>query len=108
MHESYASGTEKHLLHARRLIERWQGGRAKIWEFSSSLRGLTVRIEMDGKRGNLHVRCVDTEFIHSPTSWYNCRLSILVAEGADGYPESMTLRDEGADVSIVAGDIRAA
>jgi len=63
---------------------------------------------MDGKRGNLHVNCLDTEFIHSPTSWDNCCLTISVVQGADGYPESMTLRDEGADVSIVAGDIRAA
>src|SRR5690242_4821206 len=45
-------------------FERWRGGRARIWEYQVSHKMLTIRVEIEGRRGNLHIRCSDTSFIH--------------------------------------------
>lgn len=62
-------------------LNRWRGGEAKLWEYSVSLRRLTIRVEMEGKKGNLHIRCADVSFICGPTRWGSSSFEIEEADG---------------------------
>ena len=68
---------EKHQEKLHTFIERWKGGKARLWEFTVSHRRLTIRVEKEGQRGNLHIYCGALEQIHGPTAWNNCCFEMI-------------------------------
>jgi hypothetical protein len=58
------------------LLIKWQGGRAKLWEFSRTHSKVTIRVEISDRPGNLHIVCGGCNHICGPLSWRNCELVI--------------------------------
>jgi hypothetical protein len=85
------------LRHFPTLLERWRGGRAKLWELTASHQSLTIRIERPGVRGNLHVICFGPILIHSPGSWEGSCIDVQLNE--EGI---FVVGDEKAGVQILA------
>lgn len=96
---------EKHIKGIRTFLERWQGGRARLWAFQVAHCHLTIRIEKHGKHGNLHVICLEPEFIHGPVQWEDCAFEVQVE--ADKADEDMRylLRDVRANFEVRTGEI---
>lgn len=88
------------LAQIRRDLLKWQGGEAKLWSYSASLKRLEIRIVKPDVRGNLHVRCLDTSLIEAPTSWNSCSIRVEPIESEGG---GFILTDESAEVLIRAG-----
>jgi hypothetical protein len=85
-----------------KLLARWQGGRARLWDYTVSHKVLVIRVEEDGRRGNLHLYCGDVSSIHAPTEWAP---AVFHVEDLD---EGIVLRDAAANVEIRAGGIEVA
>jgi CRISPR/Cas system-associated exonuclease Cas4 (RecB family) len=66
MHPHDTVQMQKHLKDMRTLLGRWQGRRARLWAFQAAHCQLAIRIERRGERGNLHVICLEPEFLHGP------------------------------------------
>jgi hypothetical protein len=58
------------------LLVKWQGGRAKLWEYTPTHSKITIRIEFSDRPGNLHIVCGGCNHICGPLSWRNCELII--------------------------------
>ena len=84
-------------------LQKWNGGRAKLWSYSASHGSLVIRITKPNVGGNLHIRCIDTLRISSPTVWDNCAIKVTHHE-AGGF----TLSDKAAGMEIDIGDLNAA
>lgn len=82
------------------LLVAWQGGRAKLWDFSPSLTTLTVRVESRERPGNLHIVCGQCEHIRGPFHWEDSALEVVSADGA-----GWILRDPAADFEIRCGAV---
>jgi hypothetical protein len=90
---------------SRELIEKWQGGDACLWEYSVSLSRLVIRVTAKDRPGNLHIICLDTEFICGSVNWENCRLEVREIDYKSLYGAKIrfALRDEVAKVEIHCG-----
>lgn len=64
------------LRHCRGLLDRWQGGKARLWEFTLSHCSLTIRIESPERKGNLHIICLGPERINAPVHWTDADINI--------------------------------
>lgn len=67
---------EKNERLVRNWMEKWDGGKAQIWEYSVSLRRLAIRVTSDNHAGNLHIRCSDTIYIRGFVEWDNCHFQL--------------------------------
>jgi hypothetical protein len=94
---------DERLRHVLPLVNRWLGGTAKLWSYSVSLRSLVIRIEAEGRRGNLHIGCGDVSHITGPTKWDNAHIEI---ESAD--KDTWIVRDRRAGFEVRAGTVGAA
>jgi hypothetical protein len=103
MHQGEAMQQAKHLKSIRTLLDRWRGNTARLWAFQAAHCHLTIRIERRGARGNLHVMCLEPEFIHGPVQWEDCAFEAQVdpENPRGGY----ILRDTHAGFEVKAGDI---
>ena len=81
---------------SRRLIEKWRGGHACLWEYDVSLARLVIRVEAEGRPGNLHITCLSTEFICGPVRWNDSSLEMqaISYKGFCGNEVCYALRDE--------------
>jgi hypothetical protein len=59
-----------------RLLQKWDGGLVKFWDFTPTFSTLTLRVESREIPGNLHVRCVNTIYVRGPVTWSPCRLRL--------------------------------
>jgi hypothetical protein len=89
----------KHMHNLHIFIDRWRGGEAMIWTYSVSHRKLVVRVQQEGRRGNLHITCGEVQFIHGPTKWLNSSFEVVYLPEKDEY----LLRDRKADFEVWAG-----
>jgi hypothetical protein len=85
------------LRHFPTLLERWRGGRARLWDLSVSHECLTIRVEQPGVRGNLEIGCIGVTHIHSPFRWDNSHIEIVLT-----VDNTFVITDEGAGVRVVA------
>lgn len=90
------------LRHFPKMLERWQGARAKLWSYSVSHKVLTLRVERAGVRGNLHIGCADLSYLRAPEHWDNCHIDIDLVDDDSRFP-NFVVRDRDADVEIVCG-----
>ena len=91
------------LRHFPTMLSRWAGGRAKLWSYSISHSVLTIRIELDDVRGNLHITCSSLQHIHAPASWVNSNIQILLENDDDEFAPFI-VQDVGNDVRVVCVD----
>jgi hypothetical protein len=82
-------------------LDRWQGGKARLWEFQAGHYSLTIRIEIEGKRGNLHVVCLGPESIHGPVAWKDCHFEVIDSVVMGGQEDGYILRDKAAGFEIL-------
>lgn len=79
--------------------DKWRGGNAKLWDYTVSHKSLTIRVEIPGEKGNLHIGCSDVTYICGPTKWENSSFEFEQAG------EDMILRDVTAGLEIKCGVI---
>lgn len=84
------------LRHFPKLLHRWRGARAKLWQLTVSHPTLTVRLERPGSDENLHVTCYPLH-IHGPVEWDNSELEIALTDNG-----KWIVKDDVAGVEIVA------
>jgi hypothetical protein len=85
-----------------KLLLKWRGSRAKVWDYTPSLSRLTLRLEFRGIPGNLHIVAGACRHILGLFSWDNCALELFPSpqpDGAIGY----CLRDSGAGFELLCG-----
>lgn len=58
------------------LLEKWRGGNAKFWSYTTSHRVLVVRVNFEQKQEYLWIFCGDVQYVRGPTSWENACLMI--------------------------------
>lgn len=86
--------TQDILRHFPSFLQRWEGAIARLSELTCSHRTLTIRLEQNGRNGNLQIACIGTIFIHSPTDWSNAKITVQPSN--DGF----IVADEAAGVRI--------
>ena len=96
-HEFHAKQMQK--LHA--FLDHWQGGRARLWEFQAGHCSLTLRIEIIGKRGNLHIVCLGPRSIYGPVAWENCHFEVIDHVIMGGQEDGYILRDKAAGFAVL-------
>ena len=96
LHEFHAKQMQK--LHT--FLDRWRDGRARLWEFQAGHSSLTIRIEIEGQRGNLHIVCLEPESIHGPIAWKHCHFEIIDNVVVGGQSDGYILRDTGAGFEV--------
>jgi len=82
------------------MLDRWRGGRARMWELTISIKSLTIRVERSGVRGNLHVACIAPTHICGPVEWSDCDIEIALAAG-----DTFVVRDRRAGLEVHAGHV---
>jgi hypothetical protein len=83
-------------------LARWQGGKARVWEFQAGHCSLTLRIEIEGKRGNLHIVCLGPESIHGPVAWENSHFEVIDNVVIRGQEDGYILRDKAAGFEVLS------
>jgi hypothetical protein len=74
--------TDDILRHFPTLLRRWDGSIARMWRLTISHRTLLLRLEQNGRDGNLEIACIEPEFIHGPTEWMDSQVEIERRQGA--------------------------
>jgi hypothetical protein len=98
--------SEPHEFHTKQMkkfhtfLDRWHGGRARLWEFQAGHCSLTIRIEVEDKRGNLHIVCLGPESIHGPVAWENCHFEVIDHVVVGGQEDGYILRDQEAGFEV--------
>ena len=64
---------------------------------------LTIRIERRGERGNLHVICLEPEFLSVPVQWEDSASRCM--SRAINPAKDMSVRDARADFEVKTGEI---
>jgi hypothetical protein len=66
-------------------LEKWRGGRARLWQYSVSHKLLVIRITHPLISGGLDVCCGDTVHISCDTAWeqHDLRLEVRQPGGQD-------------------------
>ncbi|MDX1933134.1 MAG: hypothetical protein SFU56_11055 [Capsulimonadales bacterium] len=90
------------------LINRWRGGRVKIWEYTVSHRVLTLRVEREGSKGNLHISCADLSFLCGPTGWDGANFEIEKVNADSVYEDTVILRDRAVGFEARGGKVEVA
>lgn len=82
------------------LLSKWRGGRAKLWEYTTKLTKLTIRVESPSSSGNLHIICGGCKHYRGPFTWENCDFFIRHKPEDDS---EITLIDEKNDFELRCG-----
>ena len=86
--------TQDILRHFPTLLQRWEGAIARLCELTCSHQTLTIRLEQNGRNGNLQIACIEPIFIHSPTDWCDAKITVLPSNNG------FVVVDEAAGVRI--------
>jgi hypothetical protein len=54
------------------LLQKWQGGMARIWDYTPSLSRMTIRVTFKDLEGSLYIVCGQCQHITGPFFWENC------------------------------------
>jgi hypothetical protein len=84
------------LRHFPKMLARWRGARARMWELTTSHKTLTIRLERPGSNENLHVSCYPVH-IHGPVEWNNCDLEVSLTDAGKWF-----IKDATAGLEILA------
>src|SRR5580704_7352175 len=91
----------------QRLLDEWQGGYARIWEFSPSHDTLTIRVTCGNRQGNLHVICSPCVSVTGPIHWENCKLELRCQSDQNGETIFM-LRDQAVPIEVACRNLSTA
>jgi hypothetical protein len=94
--------TDDILRHFPTLLRRWDDSIAMMWALSISPRTLLLRLERNGRDGNLEIACIEPEFIHRPTEWMDSHVEI------ERRPVGFLVKDEPAGLEAHAGHVEVA
>lgn len=59
----------------RTFLRRWQNVSCEIYEYSASLRGLSLRLWDETRSGCLRLGCVECRYFSGPTYWTSSAIS---------------------------------
>jgi hypothetical protein len=88
------------LRHFPKMLQRWYGGRARLWELTVSHQTLIIRVERPGVHGNLHVACIGPHHIQSPSSWEDSHIDVALTDCGE-----WIVREAQAGVEVVAESV---
>ncbi|MBC9932499.1 hypothetical protein [Chitinophaga qingshengii] len=91
---------DKQLKSSYTFLQRWQHAKAKVREFSASHLHLTIRLEKESVKGNLHVVCIEPVTFNGKFAWEDACLEVVYAA------PYFELRDAGVQLRLVCGDIQ--
>lgn len=95
-----ASYQETQIAKTRKMIARWQGRPAMIYEICRSHYCLRLVVSGENSSENLVVAVAEPEYIHGPTRWTECDIKLVPATLRSG-DEGIAVLDERNDVRIV-------
>jgi hypothetical protein len=88
-------------------LEKWNGGKAKLWNYDVSFSTLVIRVEKENVKGNLHIRCRSCLSIIAPKlSWKNCHLKLEIIDFNEYLGATFLLWDENEGIKIPNARIR--
>jgi archaellum component FlaF (FlaF/FlaG flagellin family) len=80
-------------------LSRWQNANAKIWEYSITHTNITIRLEKDDMKGNLHIVVLEPISYEGKFKWSNSNFDVSF----NG--QYVELRDRENDVLLVGEDV---
>ncbi|HKQ74216.1 MAG TPA: hypothetical protein VJ810_10990 [Blastocatellia bacterium] len=95
-------GADDILRHFPTLLRRWDGSIARMWTLTTSHRTLVLRLEQNGRVGNLQIACIEPEFIHGPTEWWDSHIEI------ERHANGFVVKDERAGLEVHTGHVELA
>ena len=66
--EDYLAATMDSIDNVRAELSKWTGSGAILWSYTVSHSVLTIRLQKQGAKGNLHVECLDVSSFSGPVS----------------------------------------
>jgi hypothetical protein len=84
-------------------LKRSRGGVATLWEYSSSLSELTLRISWAGRSDNIHLVCNGCVRVEAPTTWSGVDLRY---QRREANADELRLIDGGAQFLVICRQIR--
>lgn len=88
------------LRHFPTLLARWEGSDALLWELTTSLKTLQIRLQRPGVSGNLHVACLGPTRINGDVYW--SKSSLFVVELERGF----SVRDMAGGLEVVCEGVQ--
>jgi hypothetical protein len=83
------------------VLRGYDGGLAQLWEYTVSLRKLTIRVTLMDLHKNCHILCGPCRHLATCTDWEPARIEVGFDEQRDEY----VLVDAAANVRISFGGI---
>ena len=98
---------DKNMQTIQTFLQSWQNCTARLWEYSVSHRGLSLRLEKEGSQENLHIRACDLSHIFSPWAWPNACIEISHHIDSCEYTDEpyYLIQDTKANVKIYVGTV---
>ena len=93
---------ETRIAKTAKMVRRWHGRLARMYELTFSHTTLTVLVYGDTPRENLVISCPGPEYIQGPTQWENSRIVLQTTTLPSG-DEGIVLLDEENGVRVEAG-----
>ena len=81
--------------HFPKLLGRWKGAHARLWNLTESHPTLTILLTKDGAAGCLLISCVSPNRIEAPRHWDNSNIQVELDS------EMFRVIDESAQVRIL-------
>lgn len=93
--------------YSQELIDKWNGGKAILFDYGISHGHLRIVVSSDSKEGCLAIQCIDAEYIRGKTRWLNCNLKIESVDYRTEFniPICYVIKDEKAGFEVHCGTI---
>lgn len=89
---------EDQIRRTRKMVERWHGASAELWELTTSHKSLRVVFSRNHDYAtNLMISCLEPDLIRAPVRWENSEVHLRERDG------KVLLIDIDADVEVVCG-----
>lgn len=72
----YIASTMDSLRSVRGELRNWSGSRARLWSYAVTHSILSIRLEQQGHRGNLHIECIGVVAVAGECHVGNCSISV--------------------------------
>lgn len=90
------------LRHFSTLLRRWDGSEGRLWKLTTSHPTLTIRLEQQGRVGNLEVSCADPVHVQGPVRWKSSHVVI------ERFDDMFVVRDDSVGLRVQAHNVEVA
>jgi hypothetical protein len=92
-----------------KLIERWDGAKAAVWEYSASHGQLLIRFFREGNHSqpSLYLLCKDCRSVHFQAYWLNMQVRVDLKSDAGNSGNSGHVVSDGDRLRVLCGAVSA-